>query len=283
MLKLFPTGKSQTMTPLTAGEFGMTSPLQVTEGVVPSCAVLVVSCDKYRDLWQPFFNLLWKYWPDLPFHVYLGTNNETYTDERVTTLLVGTDHSWSRNLRWFLQQIDTDYVLTLFDDFFLEENIQTANLLQHLRELRELDGTVLRLFPKPGPDRPVPGRRTIGAIHPKAPYRVSAQPAFWHRTKLLEMLRDEEDAWEWEWNGTERSRSSPGFFATYQALLPYRHVVERGQWFWSAARDLRRQNVGCDFEARPVMGPLTAAKKATNRFRKDLISSLLPVHLRRRR
>ena len=38
------------------------------------CSILVVSCDRYRDLWTPFFTLFQRYWPDCDMPVYLGTN-----------------------------------------------------------------------------------------------------------------------------------------------------------------------------------------------------------------
>ena len=34
-------------------------------------AILILSCDKFSDLWKPFFDLFWKYWPDCPYNVYL--------------------------------------------------------------------------------------------------------------------------------------------------------------------------------------------------------------------
>lgn len=34
-------------------------------------AVLIVSCDKYSDLWDPFLRAFDRYWPDCPFTVSL--------------------------------------------------------------------------------------------------------------------------------------------------------------------------------------------------------------------
>jgi len=39
-----------------------------------NCSILIPSCDKYSDLWRPFFTLFWRHWPDCPFPVYLGSN-----------------------------------------------------------------------------------------------------------------------------------------------------------------------------------------------------------------
>jgi len=247
---------------------------------MPSCAVMVSSCDAYRDLWRPFFTLFWRYWPDCPFPVYLGANEARYQDPRVTTLKVP-EHTWSKNLKGFLEQIEADYVLMLLDDFFLNGPIDTNLLVRHLLALDSFDGTVLRIYPRPGPEQRLAEHKEIGLLHPRAPYRVSAQPAFWHRAKLIGLLRDNESAWEFESKGTERSQAhANGFYGTYQPLLSYRHVVERGEWFWSAARRYKTEQIGCDFDARPVMGPLKAVKKAVNRFRKHRWNAISPIDWR---
>jgi hypothetical protein len=241
---------------------------------VPSCAVIVMSCDAYRDLWRPFFTLFWRYWPDCLFPVYLGTNRLKYDDSRVTTLPAG-DHEWSKRLRLCLEQIDEEYVLLLLEDYFLESSVSNVRIIRHLKLLHALGGSVLRLYPLPGPDLEVPGQSSIGRIHRLAAYRISTQAAIWARGELLRMLRDGESIWEFERQGTERSQQQlNGFYATYDAVLPYRQVVERGKWFPSAARHYAAQQIGCDFEARPVIGPLTALKKAINRGRKNSIGAL---------
>ncbi|HZQ51634.1 MAG TPA: hypothetical protein VFB14_05520 [Bryobacteraceae bacterium] len=244
----------------------------------PTCSVLVVSCDRYSDLWQPFFSQFWRYWPDCPFPVYLGLNQERYRDARVRVIQAGEDRSWSSNLRSFLNQTDSTYVLLLLEDFFLSKAVQTGEVLRHLGALDALHGTMLRLVPNPPPNTRISAYSSFGSIHPSAPYRVSAQAAIWKRTGLLDVLDDRENPWEFESNATARSRLyRDGFFCSYRPLLPYRHVVERGEWFWSAARFYKKQNIGCDFEARPVMTPTTALRKYINgrcRYWRDRISAL---------
>jgi hypothetical protein len=197
--------------------------------------------------------------------VHLGTNRAQFDDPRIRTLKAGIDESWSKNLRFFLNQIDSEYVLLLLEDFFLTGRVSTAAVSKHVETLHSLNGTVLRLFPNPPPERRVNGCPSVGQIHPLAPFRVSAQASIWKRTGLLGLLRDEENAWEFERNGTARTRDrADGFYCTYHPVLPYVHAVEQGRWFWHAARRFRRANIGCNFEARSVIPPRTAAKKAVH-------------------
>jgi hypothetical protein len=229
---------------------------------VPSCSVLVVSCDRYRDLWKPFFHLFSSYWPDCRFPVYLGANFFSVEHPGVTNLHAGEDKSWSSNLRFFLQQISSEYVLLLLEDFFLDQQVNSGIIEKHLNTLHSLGGTELRLFPNPPFDYALSGHAGLGGLHPLAQYRVSLQAALWNKAKLQQLIRDSESSWEFEVNGTKRSRTDVGgYYCVKQPALHYQHVVERGEWFRAAARRYQGEQIGCDMTARPVMTPARAWKK----------------------
>lgn len=253
------------------------------EGRLPSCAVLVMSSDGYRDLWRPFFTLFWRYWPDCPFPVYLGSNRIPYEDDtRISTLLTG-DFEWGKTLRLWLEQIDSEYVLVLLEDYFLRESVPTARVLDALATIDALHGVVLRLYPHPGPDAAISGHARIGRIHRLAPFRVSTQPAIWHRAELLSLARDDESIWDFEVEGTRRSRSrSAGFYATYRPVLRYRHVVDRGKWFRSALRHYGKEPIGCDFAARPLMGRLRTVVRFLNGHRRNMVDVIARLRFRGR-
>ena len=46
-------------------------------------SILVCSCDKYEDLWNPMFGMFFKFWEDCPLNIYLMTNNKKYNHEKV--------------------------------------------------------------------------------------------------------------------------------------------------------------------------------------------------------
>jgi hypothetical protein len=216
-----------------------------------NCSVLVVSCDRYRDLWTPFFELFRRHWPDCPFPVQLGGN------------LTGGDKSWSASLRVSLEQIPSDYVLLMLEDFFLDRAVNNLAIEECLQTLHSLNGAAMRLFPNPPSDYALAGMPGVGVLHPLAPFRVSLQACLWNRTKLLALLRDDESSWEFETRGTLRAQAqADGYYCVRGAVIHYQHVVERGEWFWTAARRYGRAQIGCDFQARPVMSPLRAGKKA---------------------
>jgi hypothetical protein len=235
-----------------------------SEGESPThskdCAVIVMSCDAYRDLWPPFFSLLGHYWPDCPFPVFIGAEKRTWNGPRVVTLRSDAgSRNWSGRLIEYLGILRERYVIIMLDDFFLRKKVQTVQILSCLRFAREVDATQVRLIPRPGPTDSLPGERLVGECAPGLPYRLSTQSAIWNRQKLNALLRDGETIWDFEHNGNQRAKGhAHGFFATYRPVLPYEgrfshHVVEKGRWLLYEKWLFSRQDIGCDFTLRESM------------------------------
>ncbi len=217
-------------------------------------SILVVSCDKYSDLWQPFFTLFWRYWNDCPFDVYLLSNFLTYPDPRVKTLAMGEDKNWSGSLLEALKQIDTPYLILMLEDFFFRKPVNTDEIFRCIEALKALNGRMLRLIPRPKPDKPVLNCSFLGYIRATSAFRISTQGSLWEKSALMSLLRDGENIWEFEINGTKRIRNQTGYYCVWQPVLTYHHhVVERGKWFRSEARQFRAARIGCDFSKRQIM------------------------------
>jgi hypothetical protein len=240
------------------------------------CCILISSCDAYADLWQPFFTLFWKFWPDCPYPVYLSTNCREFRHPRVTTLTAGPEPIWTNRLRRQLETLDAFYVLLCLEDFFFRAPVPTADVEDCLHMLSGLQGHMMRLVCRPGPDRRVSGYAGIGSIDPGAPYRVSTQAAIWNRQSLLALIRSGESIWDFEIRGSERSREYvTGFYGVRRNVLTYgHHVVERGKWFPWEAWKFRRADIGCDFTSRPVMTAREAARWCALKARAQALDTI---------
>jgi len=241
-----------------------------------SCAVLVSSCDAYSDLWAPFFNLFWKYWPDCPFPVYLISNHRKFAHPKVISLCMGDDRSWGQSLRGALSRLDTEYVLLMLEDFFLRQPVATMDIMACLEAFKKLNGNMLRLVNRPKPDVPVADFPWIGHIRPGAPYRVSTQGTLWRRQMLMDLTRDGESIWQFELQGSRRSDNINKFYSLWNTIMPYGyHVVERGQWFRHEAARFGRLGIGCDFSRRPIMTRREMLRWRMSMMRGQLLS-LIP-------
>jgi hypothetical protein len=214
-------------------------------------AIVVASCDKYSDLWPPLFDLFFKYWPDCPYLVYLVANEQRFDHERVTTLLAGEDKDWSSTIIAAVSDLPQSHLLFWIDDAFLSSRVDTAALERVLVEACDRNMACLRLRPDPTPAEWAD--RHFGELESSAAYRVSLFGSFWRKTALFQILKAGESAWEFEVNGTERSRSMDGFFCTRKNPFMYLHGVERGVWIRPTAMDLERRGYALDYRRRPVM------------------------------
>jgi hypothetical protein len=228
---------------------------------LPSCALIVSSCDRYQDLWVPYFNLLFSNWPDCPFRIFLVSNNVTFYHPKVTTLLTGDDCSWSHQLRAALKQLHFDYIFFTLEDFFLRETVKTEEILNAVNMLHNLNGSMLRLVPMPPPNESLLNSVNIGLINSGAQYRVSTQAAIWLRKELLAILADGESIWEFELKGSRRSDNRAGYYSYWKSIFPYKHhVIERGKWFKNEAKRFGGLKIGCDFKKRKIMNRVEMTK-----------------------
>lgn len=244
--------------------------------------MVVASCDKYSDVWDLFFTLFWKYWPDCPYPVYLGANRLSYPHFQVTTLLTGGDSSWGGNIRRVVDQIQSPYLMLFLDDHFLLRPVRTERIEYHVGALHGLQGGYLRLDPNPPPDNPVAGFPTIGEIEPGAPYRCSLHVSIWRKDVLLTLLRDGETAWDMEFKGSGRSSSlRSGFYATWKSILRYdSEGIVRGKWTIAALRLAQREGISVDLSRRQT---LTWEETTARRLRqaRTKLFNLLPWRIRR--
>jgi hypothetical protein len=157
----------------------------------PEVAVVVSSCDKFSDLWEPFFTLFWRYWPDCPFPVYLISNSAVCWHERVSKMPVGQDRQWASNIRYVLGQLPQKYFIYLQEDYLLRKRVDAKRINELIDYMDRVGAGYLRLFPTTGPDRVLDRQLGVGVIEPGAPYRVSLQAAIWCRETLEGLLIDE--------------------------------------------------------------------------------------------
>lgn len=199
---------------------------------------VVLSCDKYSDLWEPFFGLLFKYWPDCPFKIYLFSNEKKFDHPRVTTILSGPDSSWAGSVKKCLQQLDEDYVFLFFDDVFLNRPVKQDDIALLTAKLNLYQPDYLRFRPVPKPDQRID--EAIGVYGESTLYRTAVF-AIWKRAVLESLLFEGESAWDLEMKGLKRASIYKKFYGVYREYFSYWHGVEKGTWDADVVRHIRSE------------------------------------------
>lgn len=242
-----------------------------------SVAVLVNSCDKYADIWPVFFHLFFKYWPDCPYPVFLGTNEKSYDDPRVTTLRVGPDKSWADSTMAMVAMLPATNLLWFLDDYLLWETVSTPEITDLYSRFLKLQANYLRLSPDGGSDqlKPVIDEKLLELL-PGGGYRTSLDIAFWNREMLLKLLKSGESPWDMESVGGQRSDRYNGFYATRSIIFQRTNGLERGKWLRYNLPLFKRDGMVIP-PGRPVMSRSKEGAKKIKRYIKRLLSPLRPI------
>lgn len=214
------------------------SELPTDEGMEAKTAVLMTTCAKFQEAWDPFFILFRKFWPDCPYRLYMATDRGAREDVEVLKQPDNMDRGWSSNLLSSLERMEEDRVILFLEDFLLTAPVDTKTVRHLVRHAYDLDLGCLRVFPCPGPSGEWFGCSSLGSIRLKDEYRVSTQVAIWDRLVLADLLREGETAWQFETNGSERSRICAKAFVSIKRVseeiaggpVPYEIGILRGKW-----------------------------------------------------
>ncbi|MFM8453683.1 MAG: hypothetical protein ACKOAD_01640 [Gammaproteobacteria bacterium] len=195
-------------------------------------SILVTSCDKYSELWDPFFQLLWKQWPELNnqdsgIPIYLMSNSKKYTHPKVQTINIVKETSWSSSMRQAVKEIKTDYVLVVLDDYFFTK-VDQKRLSDIFNSIKSRKIPYVQLtVPYYVQDRKVYEDEAVTGLKYKKQFeewRTSLQAAIWRKDVLLHLLKEPETPWNFEIVGSARSEGMLEPFLVVENNFPLEYL-----------------------------------------------------------
>ena len=175
--------------------------------------ILVNSCDKYEDAWEPFFRLLKIQWSECEnYKIILSTETKVYNCDflDVKTVNFNENMSWSGRLKKTLEQIDTEYVLFFLEDFFLLEKVRTDIFDKALSLIENDEKIGLITFSKRRYGSQFPEKTDYDKCfieqRSKIKNRTNVLVGLWRKEYFLKLLYGDENPWEFERNSNIRSR-----------------------------------------------------------------------------
>lgn len=228
----------------------------------------MLSCDKYADIWQPFFDFLFRFWNDCPYTIYLGSNEQRFDHPRVQTICSGPARDWSNDTIAILKQIPERNVIILLEDYFVYAHPDQQLLDASVELLENKNATFLRLACFPS-DHFEDYAYDVMQDHPEfvvtrkeARYRVNLQAGIWDREKLTQLIVPGESPWAFETAGTKRSRESNEVYLGVREKKGLRYVhgpipylctaLSRGVWMRDAIELCKENGIHLDTGNRPV-------------------------------
>jgi len=218
-------------------------------------AFVVVSCDKYSDLWEPFFCSFNEYWSDCPFSVYLIANKKAYDRPGVHVIQVGEDRSYADNIRQALSSIREEWVILWLEDVMFFRTIDTNRVDSIVSDAQSIPVGYLKL----GPDLPlsyeVSGDSEIAPLPKGIRYRSAVGTALYHVETLKKLLTPGASAWELDTSSLSNELHEPFYALTADAVrhppIEWINTVNKGRWSWAGMRFLKRIGFGHLLSNRP--------------------------------
>ena len=255
-------------------------------------AIVVCSCDKYKSVWTPFFTLLNKYFNPLPKDVYLltetteipkGTSSKWCKNGGGVKIFYSAEKCWSKRIKEALKQIKNEYVLFHIEDFFLQDFVKMDGLHKVMDWIRQDENiSAIRLYPfwEDFTNDWPKYRDEFFVIDRNYEERVNAQVAIWRREHLIEILNDNESAWQFEIMASNRSRKDPYLYLGYyeplslKGIYPYQFApangygITAGKWLWNNEKFFQEQGIECDFSQLGVMSEKEWTRNYKSKWRK---------------
>ena len=206
--------------------------------------ILVNSCDAYADCWEPFFKLWKAYWPDSSCKLILNTESKAFQMDGldITCLQLykpGEKIPYGERMIAHLQHIQTPYVLTMMDDFFLRAPVDMTKVAQCLSWLKSDPLAAQFYFTQCVDDWNIPAKSYPGFIQKDhiCPYKCNMMPGIWKKEVLEQYWVPEASPWEWEYYCTFRTFLTPHkFYALSQQTPLFMDIGNRRGKPWGVVR-----------------------------------------------
>jgi len=232
--------------------------------------LLVNSCDKFEDCWDPFFKLFSIYWPECSSEIYLNTERKDYTYGELNIVPVkcaeneaeGTRLTWSECLLKALDKIDSDIILYMQEDYFLKDYVKhdlVNKYVQLMLENEDID--CIHLTDQAlQPQEDSSEYEKLYPVITNQRYHISCQAALWRKKTLRSYLRPYESAWEFEEFGSKRaSILKPSIYTVDKQwvklgefeIIPYIFTgIVQGRWKEEVVALFDKHNIEMDYSKR---------------------------------
>lgn len=174
-------------------------------------SMLVLSCDLYEDVWDPYFKLIYKNWPEHPENCYLMTEEKQYNCSfmPVKTICTGKGIVWTQRLKTALKAIDSKYVLFSLEDYFVHEPVDSEAFLDAVAQMEANPkwGGIWFHPIKRGKNYPEKFDRERAYLKTKwsRDGRTNMMIILYRKEYLERLIVQPEDAWGFESNSNVRS------------------------------------------------------------------------------
>lgn len=158
--------------------------------------ILVLSCDKNEDTFEPFKHCMEKYYPNHPEIIY---TTETKENPYYKTICKNYPlEQWTKRIRETLKEIDDEQILIMIDDCFIRNKVDEERIKYASDNLK---GNIAmfnfeKSFDSDDEETNLKGfkKRRHGSQ-----YELSIMCGLWQKDKFINVLKDDSNPWDVEY------------------------------------------------------------------------------------
>lgn len=213
--------------------------------------VLVLSCDKNVDLFEPFYKCMEKYWPKHPEIVY-ATETKINPYYKTITKNIPLD-LWTKRIRETLDEIDDDKIMLLIDDCFIRSKVDSERI-KYVEDA--LKGNIAmfnfeKSFDKDDKECQYKGFKER---NPNGIAICSIMCGMWQKDKLKDILNITCQPWEIErlnlTHGYEYYINSGEYIIDFGYMFPKPFSLYRGKWCREVVEFFKKEGIELDYSTR---------------------------------
>lgn len=219
-------------------------------------AVVVLSFDRYSDLWPVYFECTKKFWHRNTKPTYLVTNEAMPQFDRVRVIPTGPEVSWSHRAKVAVEKVDAEYILLMLEDYYFTSAVSDDAMELLFTYAKTNDVDYLRICPFPKIHFSDKGTEGIHPIPRNALYGVNLQASIWKKEYLMKVLASGDySAWEFEArqkNGAATQIQGKLFTVDYAPFEMVNGVLQ-GKWYTPSVKTLRSKGITVDTSKRAIL------------------------------
>ena len=232
-------------------------------------AIMITSCDAYKDCWKPMTYSLDMFWPDCEFPRYLITNSaDDPTLQNTIITKIGDDRkSWCTLAKKGLDAIEADYIIYFQDDYWLSKPVNNEAIKAHIAHMEENGIEYLKITRDVLRDEYRIGNTDYCWNPIDIRYSFNTAIAIWKKKAIHPLLIDGWTGWEFERQIVPYMRHNNLSLQSqvlHSSICDTKGITDvsegaiiRGVWTESAVEFLKENGMEDILSQREIIGPVT--------------------------
>lgn len=223
--------------------------------------IFLSSSDDYSDIWELFFMLFKRYWPEYNGTIYLNTQEKEIKVDGLNVICTKLGHlgSFGKEMRACLDQIDSENVMLMLIDFIFMGKVNDNKVREYFEFFKRHDLDTINFQYFNSMNQLETDNPDLVFVFPPAPMQsvyFNYQVAFWKKNTLYEMVLPHENPWTSEWYGSKRAekmnikqvlvKDTVGSPIIYDAS----GCLSKSKWHPVAVEYLKKEKIDIDFNKR---------------------------------